>query len=82
MQAAGVMWSWGNEFGGGSAGASWSANTEGRGSTLQLENAVLFGGHWDDGANAGSRCSIWSISPTSSYSSVSARGCCDHLILE
>jgi len=82
MQAAGVMWSWGNEFGGGSAGASWSANTEGRGSTYQLENAVRFGGNWADGAVSGSRCSLWADAPTNAGDYLGVRGVCSHLILE
>lgn len=82
MLATGNLWTWGDEFGGGNAAASWTANTGGRGSTYQMEDAALFGGGWDDGANSGSRCSHWSNSPTLSHSSVSARGVCDHLTLE
>ena len=82
MLAAGNMWVWGDEFGGGAASAAWTANTGGRGSTYQMENAVIFGGSWDSGANCGSRCSLWDNSPTNSVSSVGARGVCDHLILD
>ncbi len=82
MLAAGNMWVWGDEFGGGAASAGWTANTGGRGSTYQMENAVLFGGSWDYGANCGSRCSSWSNSPTGSGNSFGARGVCDHLILD
>jgi len=81
MLATGNLWTWGDEFGGGAASAAWTANTNGRGSTYQMENAVLFGGVWDNGANAGSRCSVWSNSPANSYSSFSARGVCDHVRL-
>jgi hypothetical protein len=82
MLASGNLWTWGDEFGGGAAAASWTANTGGRGSTYQMENAVLFGGYWNGGAFSGSRCSDWSASPTVSGNSISARGVCDHLRLE
>ena len=82
MLAAGNMWVWGDEFGGGAASAAWTANTGGRGSTYQMENAVFFGGFWGDGANCGSRCSSWNLSPSSSLYSIGARGVCDHLILD
>ena len=81
MLATGNMWVWGANFGGGAAAASWTANTGGRGSTYQMENAVLFGGSWSGGSNGGSRCSFWDDSPTNSYASFGARGRCDHLIL-
>ena len=81
-QASGVMWQWGNEFGGGAAAAGWTNNTIGRGQTYQLPNAVILGGNWAGGANAGSRASNWFDSPPASYSDVGARGVCDHLILE
>ena len=80
-QAAGVMWVWGDEFGGGAAAASWTANTGGRGSTYQMENAVFFGGSWGYTSYAGSRASDWSNSPAFSYNGIGARGVCDHLIL-
>lgn len=81
-QASGVLWIWGDEFGGGAASAAWAANTGGRGSTYQMENAVLLGGYWDAAAICGSRCSLWSFSPTSSDSSFGVRGVCDHLSLD
>ena len=82
IQASGVMWIWGDEFGGGTAGASWTANTDGRGSTYQMENAVLFGGGWGSGAGCGSRASAWSYSPSNSGSDIGCRGVCDLLILD
>lgn len=82
IQSSGCLWIWGGEFGGGAAAASWTANTGGRGSTYQMENAVLFGGHWDSASNSGSRASVWIHSPTASYSNFGARGVCDHLILD
>ena len=82
MLATGNMWVWGDEFGGGAAAASWAANTGGRGSTYQAENAVLFGGYWGEGALSGSRASNWSPSPANSNFNIGARGVCDHLILE
>jgi hypothetical protein len=47
-----------------------------------MENAVLFGGVWFEGANSGSRCSLWLYSPSFSNNDISARGVCDHLRLE
>ena len=82
IQATGCMWIWGGEFGGGAAGAAWTANTGGRGSTYQMENAVRFGGYWGNPAEAGSRCSSWSNSPTYSDNGIGARGVCDHLTLD
>ena len=82
IQSSGCMWIWGGEFGGGSAAASWTANTGGRGSTYQMENAVLFGGYLANASYSGSRASIWNDSPTASYYYIGARGVCDHLILD
>jgi hypothetical protein len=82
IQASGCMWIWGVEFGGGAAAASWTANTGGRGSTYQMENAVLFGGSWGDTSSSGSRASSWDNSPAASGSNIGARGVCDHLILD
>ena len=82
IQASGVLWTWGDEFGGGAAAASWTANTDGRGSTYQMENAVRFGGNWDDAANSGSRCSGWTNSPTDANDSIGGRGVCDLLIID
>lgn len=81
IQASGVEWAWGGNFGGGAAAASWSANTESRGSTYQMENAAIFGGYWLDSAYSGSRASVWIYSPTSSSDFLGARGVCDHLRL-
>lgn len=82
IQSSGCMLIWGGEFGGGAAAASWTANTGGRGSTYQMENAVLFGGAWGNASYSGSRASVWDHSPTYSNNNVGARGVCDHLIME
>ena len=82
IQSSGCMWIWGGEFGGGAAAASWTANTGGRGSTYQMENAVRFGGGWGGASDSGSRASSWGDSPTASYGGIGARGVCDHLILD
>lgn len=82
VQSSGVLYTWGDEFGGGAAGASWTANTGGRGSTYQMENAVLVGGNWLEASNSGSRCSHWINSPSISNETVGGRGVCDHLILD
>ncbi len=82
IQATGCLWIWGGEFGGGAAGAAWTANTGGRGSTYQMENAVIFGGTWGSSTEPGSRCSSWLYSPTNSVNNLGARGVCDHLTLD
>lgn len=82
IQSSGCMWIWGGEFGGGAAAASWTANTNGRGSTYQMENAVRFGGDWGATSYSGSRASFWDASPTVSSDVIGARGVCDHLILD
>lgn len=82
IQATGVMYVWGDEFGGGTAAAGWTANTGGRGQTYQLENAVFLGGNWLEGAYSGSRASFWRDSPSISYNNIGARGVCDLLILD
>jgi hypothetical protein len=82
IQSSGCLWTWGDEFGGGAAAASWTANTGGRGSTFQMENAALFGCAWDNTSYSGSRASVWYYSPTISRSFIGARGVADHLILE
>jgi hypothetical protein len=81
IQSTGCIAIWGDEFGGGNAAASWTANTQGRGSTYQMENSVGFGGSWVVSSNSGSRCSNWNISPTDSGSDGGVRGACDHLVL-
>ena len=79
IQSTGCLNVWGDEFGGGALGASYVANTEGRGSTYQLSNAVKLGGAWDDTSNSGSRFSFWGSSPTSSNITTGSRGVADHL---
>ena len=82
MQAAGVMWIWGEQFGGPYAAASWStAGTNGRGQVYNMPNAALLGGNWNDGSDAGSRCSAWNDGPSISANSIGGRGACDHLVL-
>ena len=80
IQATGTMYAWGADFGGGAAAASWTANTDGRGSTYQMENAVRLGGDWSDAAFSGSRTSVWANSPSVVSPSIGARGVCDHLV--
>jgi len=81
IQSTGCIAIWGDEFGGGNAAASWTANTQGRGSTYQMENSVGFGGYWGGSSYSGSRCSTWFNSPTVSDGSGGVRGACDHLVL-
>jgi hypothetical protein len=82
MQSSGVLWVWGDDRGGPFAGASWNANTEGRGSEYNAPNAVILGGNWGDGSNSGSRCSDWSNSASNSSSRIGVRFACDHLLLD
>ena len=82
IQSTGCLYVWGDEFGGGAAAARWTANTGGRGSTYQMENAVVLGGAWDGGSLSGSRCSSWGNSPTVSFISIGGRGACDHLLID
>ncbi len=63
IQATGIMWVWGADFGGGAAAAGWTNNNGGRGQTHQMENAVVVGGSWGTGANCGSRASVLGLLP-------------------
>lgn len=83
MQSTGVMWVWGDDRGGAYATGGWNANTEGRGSEYNAPNAVILGGYWGNGADAGSRCSNWDNAASLSLnSSVGVRFSCDHLLLD
>jgi hypothetical protein len=79
MLAAGNMFVWGRNFGGGAEPAAWVNNTGGRGQTYQQENAVLLGGAWGVAANGGSRAAVWNSAPSVSSATFGARGRCDHL---
>lgn len=81
-QSSGCMNIWGVERGGAYSTGGWNANTEGRGSEYNAPNAVLLGGVWADGSSAGSRCSTWNGSASSSTGDIGSRGVCDHLILD
>jgi hypothetical protein len=82
MQSAGVLWVWGRDRGGPFAGASWNANTEGRGSEFNAPNSALFGGNWGTGADSGSRCSYWDFAASFSNVVIGSRFVCDHLQLD
>lgn len=82
IQAAGVLWVWARDRGGPFAGASWNANTGGRGSELNAPNAAFLGGGWVNGSLAGSRCSAWGSAASDSGSNVGSRFVCDHLQLD
>ena len=82
MQSTGVMWVWGDDRGGAYATGGWNANTEGRGSEYNAPNAVLLGGTWYGGANAGSRCSYWILAASYSILDIGVRFSCDHLLLD
>jgi hypothetical protein len=82
IQSTGVLWAWGRDRGGPFAGASWNANTEGRGSEFNAPNAAVFGGGWDSTSNSGSRCSNWFNAASASFDRVSSRFVADHLQLD
>lgn len=82
IQATGVLYAWGRERGGPFAGATWNANTEGRGSEYNAPNSVRLGGNWSEATNAGSRCSYWGDAASNSYNYGGSRFVCDHLQLD
>lgn len=81
IQAAGVMYVWGHDFGGPYAAASWANTNGGRGQVNNQPNAVLLGGYWGESAYSGSRASFWRVAPSYSSFDTGGRGVCDHLVL-
>ena len=81
MQATGNMYIWGADLGGPYAAAGYVATPGTRGSTYYLPNAVIVGGAWSEGANAGSRYSYWGGGPSNSANSIGSRGVSDHMKL-
>jgi hypothetical protein len=79
IQATGVMDIWAHDLGGPYAAAAWANNNGGRGQTYSLPNAAGLSGNWGDGVNAGSRFSLWGLSPAYSASNFGGRGVTDHL---
>ena len=82
IQSTGVLWVWARDRGGPFAGASWNANTEGRGSEYNAPNAAILGGAWNYTSNSGSRCSTWNSAASFSDNNFGSRFCCDHLQLD
>lgn len=41
-----------------------------------VNHAALFGGNWNNGSNAGSRCSNWNNSASNSNNNIGSRGVC------
>ena len=82
IQATGVLWVWGVERGGPYAGATWNANTEGRGAEYNAPNAARFGGDWSSASVAGSRCSSWNVAASYSFDNIGSRFVSDHLQLD
>ena len=82
IQATGVLYVWGRDRGGPFAGASWNANTEGRGSEYSAPNAALFGGAWVVGSFSGSRCSDWLNAASFSVNYVGSRFAASHLQID
>ena len=82
IQSTGCLYVWARDRGGPYAGASWNANTDGRGSEYNAPNAALFGGNWAAASNAGSRSSNWSDAASGSAGRIGSRFVCDHLSLD
>ena len=82
IQATGVLSVWGNHRGGAYNTGGWNNNTGGRGQEYNAPNAVLFGGHWNDGSDSGSRSSLWLNAASNSSSYIGSRFVCDHLQLD
>lgn len=80
IQSTGCMNTWGNHFGGPSAGGTYGAgiNTEGRGSTYDLSNVIALGASFTNTIHSGSRSCYFASSPTNSTDRVASRGVCDH----
>lgn len=83
--ATGVLWTWGIDSATRNATgtANWKYNlTGGRGSQYMIWDdmisRVLLGGPRPDGANSGSRCSTWGVSPRVSFWPVGVRAACGH----
>jgi hypothetical protein len=84
FQAAGNMWEWlaGDTVDALTTGYAWQATPQARGQVYHTALRAPFGGgSWSNGANCGSRCSYWNISPWNSFNYIGARGRCDHLRL-
>jgi len=82
MLSTGNMRVWGRDRGGEFNTSGWNDNTEGRGEEFEAPNAVIFGGVWDYGSRAGSRCSDWRYSASRSGSRTGSRFASDHLQVE
>ena len=85
MQATGCLWVWGAMRANQAAATAWIppvGTTASRGSEYNAPNAALFGGAWGYDTNSGSRCSLWGLTASVSYTSVGARLCCDHQQLD
>ena len=82
IQSTGVLYIWARDRGGPFAGASWNANTEGRGSEYSAPNAAVLGGAWYSTSDSGSRCSVWGFAASISNDNIGSRFCCDHLQLD
>jgi hypothetical protein len=43
------------------------------------KDAVILGGNWNNGANAGSRCSNWNNAASNSNNNIGVRFSCEHI---
>jgi len=85
IQVTGVLNQWGRERGGAYNTGGWNpatGTTASRGSEYNAPNAVVLGGNWSDGSNAGSRSSNWISATSASGSTGGSRFACDHLQLD
>jgi len=83
-QATGVMWQWGADYALAGSPAAWTTGvTEGRGDVYDsgFSRAVILGGSWGNGSNAGSRCALWLLTPWGSLVDGGARFAAGHLVL-
>jgi hypothetical protein len=80
-QATGTMYVWGIERIGIYTSGS-NSNTGGRGTEFaDAPRAVIVGGNWAEGANAGSRYAFWGYVPSIGASDVGARFAANHLVV-
>ena len=82
-QATGTLWQWAQETCTSDPPTGWQAGvTEGRGDVYgSPTRALILGGSWNVGSNAGSRCAAWLDTPWYSDINRGSRFVAGHLIL-
>jgi hypothetical protein len=80
-QATGTLWIWAIERVGIYTSGT-NTNTGGRGTEYaDAPRALRLGGHWNAGADSGSRCARWDYVPSLGHLSLGARFAAGHLVL-